>query len=143
MELARLCRKANFDLWAKAQITHGTLARLIADFTDRPQLYAAYKAANGSPDPVGFVVLRISADAPNHAVLELAWVSKEYRLTPEDMGALEAEIWKWASDNEITSLTAVTPRDGKAMDSLLAYLGMFPVGSLYGRTFENRHGHGE
>jgi hypothetical protein len=139
-ELARLCRKASFDLWVKAQVRHGTIARLLADFADKPQLYAAYSAVNGSPEPVGFVVLRISQDAPNHAVLELAWVSKEYRLTPDDMGALDTEIWNWAADNEIASLTAVTPRDGKAMDGLLAYLGMFPVGSLYGRTFDRGTG---
>lgn len=104
---------------------------------EKPQRYAAYKAVNGMPEPVGFVVLRISSDAPNHAVLELAWVDKGYTLQPADLAALEAEIWTWARDNEIHSLTAVTPRDGQAMDGLMAQLGMHPKGSLYGRTFEH------
>jgi hypothetical protein len=109
---------------------------LASNFSEHPELYAAYGARGNAGDDIGLLVMRRSLDGDRCGMLDLAWVDKRHPLAYETVQLAKGEIDRWCKENNIRLLTAQMGRNSNAADALMLRLGFDQVARIYGRTIE-------
>jgi len=108
---------------------------LAQKFSEEPERFTgwvAYPKAPAYAQALGMMIVSMSRDADNHAVIEAGW-ARAMMLNEQILSDLRVELERWARENGIRSLSAVSARFGNGMEKLLGLLGFRLTAQVYTR----------